>query len=698
MKRGWLERAWAAARAGLACVAVGVASARGIAAARVIHVHPKGSDGASGEHASPLLFRGKGPVATLEAAVSRARAMHSNGPSDLVVIRLAPGRHVLRGTLRLGPDDSNTLFEGSAGPRPSVVSGGVDVLGWMRVPGPLGVWEARIPEVASGHLRVEHLYLDGRRLVRARTPNEEHFHAAGPLSKGAPVELSFKSGDVLTAWTNDPGARVVMWMKWTDLHLPLRGVDEGRRVATLAQGPRPYWMDEPDARYWVETGAALDAPGEWHVDATTGLVRMVPPVGVDPSRARVVAAAMEQLVVIEGTPTRAARNIGWSRVVFAEAAPVMPPDGWMSPQAAVNIPGTVAARHAVDCRVEHCEFVELGGYGLELGRGCQHWKVVANRFVGLGAGGLRIGEPGDRDPSVADANHSHVVSDNELRGLGRVFAPGVGILVMQSGTNRIVHNHVADLYYTGISVGWTWGYEASPCRANEVAWNLVENVGQRRLSDMGGIYTLGPQPGTRIHHNLFRDIDSFRYGGWGLYTDEGSTGIVLENNVVTRCKDAGFHQHYGRDNLVRNNLLAYNRNHQLMRTRDEPHSSFTFTHNVVVHDEGTLLGSNWKGGPGHFIINHNLYWDPRRGTNAMAYHFTDIHLPEWRAAGHDRDSRFADPLLRDREHPERGLRPGSPAHELGFRDIDLRGLGPRVALGTRGRGVPADVEPRSAAR
>ncbi len=688
------------ARARVAAWVVGgwVGTLASLAASHVIHVHPQGHDGATGAHASPGWFRSRGPLATLPAALARARGIHSNAPSDRVVIRLAPGRHVLSETLRLGPEDSNTTIEGSGGARPSVVTGGVEVKGWSRAPGPLDVWQARLPEVAAGHGNVEQLYCDGRRLVRARTPNEDHFHAAGPLSKEAPIQLPYKAGDMASAWTNDPDARVVILVKWTDLHLPLRGVDEGRRVATLAQGPRPEWMDEPDARYWVETGAALDAPGEWHVDRRTGLLRLIPPVGVDPIRARVVAAATEQLLALEGTSERPLRNVTLQRLVFTEAAPSMPREGWMSPQAAVNIRGSLVASHAVDCRVEHCEFAELGGYGLELGRGCQRWTVVANAWTGLGAGGIRVGEPGDRAPSDSDANHSHVVSDNVLRGLGRVFAPGVGILVFHSGTNRIVHNHVSDLFYTAISVGWTWGYEPSPCRANEVGWNLVENVGQQRLSDMGGIYTLGPQPGTRIHHNLFRDIDSYRYGGWGLYTDEGSTGIVLEDNVVTRCRDAGFHQHYGRDNLVRNNLIAFNRNHQVMRTRDEPHSSFAFTHNIVVHDEGTLLGSQWKGGPGHFIMNHNLYWDPRRGTNELAYHFTDIHLPEWRAIGHDRDSRFADPLLRDREHPERGVRLGSPAHDLGFHDIDLRGLGPRVVVGTRGRGVPADVEIPAAGR
>ena len=43
------------------------------------------------------------------------------------------------------------------------------------------------------------------------------------------------------------------------------------------------------------------------------------------------------------------------------------------------------------------------------------------------------------------------------------------------------------------------------------------------------------------------------------------TGILLENNVAYHCTDAGFHQHYGRDNIVRNNLLAYNFRHSVMR-------------------------------------------------------------------------------------------------------------------------------------
>jgi parallel beta-helix repeat protein len=194
---------------------------------------------------------------------------------------------------------------------------------------------------------------------------------------------------------------------------------------------------------------------------------------------------------------------------------------------------------------------------------------------------------------------------------------------------------------------------------------------------MGGIYTLGPQPGTVVRNNLFHDVTSYDYGGWGLYTDEGSTGIVLENNVVYRCKSAGFHQHYGRDNVVRNNLLAFNREHSVMRTRAEPHRSFWFTNNVVIADSGTLLGSNWSGTTDNFSSDGNLWFDTRNGAEAAKYQFAGKPWSDWQARGQDVKSQIADPLLVDPIHPEKGLRPGSPAFALGFRQIDMSTVGVR---------------------
>ncbi len=164
---------------------------------------------------------------------------------------------------------------------------------------------------------------------------------------------------------------------------------------------------------------------------------------------------------------------------------------------------------------------------------------------------------------------------------------------------------------------------------------------------------------------------SFTYGGWGIYPDEGSSEMLIENNVVYRTKSAGFHQHYGRENVVRNNIFAFGDEYQLMRTRKEPHSSFTFENNIVIFDSGRLLGTRWDDDK--FAMRNNVYWDTRGGVMGFGKESWDA----WRARGMDAASLIADPLFVDAVNYNFRLRPDSPALKLGFRQIDLTGVGPR---------------------
>jgi hypothetical protein len=353
-------------------------------------------------------------------------------------------------------------------------------------------------------------------------------------------------------------------------------------------------------------------------------------------------------------------------------------------QAAIGVPGAVWGEGARECVFESCAFRNLGNYGLELGRGCQQNRVIGCEFSDLGAGGLKIGETRIRDEADEQARGNEI-RDCDIHDGGKLFHSAEGIWVGQSQDNRITHNHIHDFYYTGISLGWTWGYGNSLATNNLIEFNHVHHIGVKSdsdgpiLSDMGGIYTLGKESGTVIRNNLWHDIAGLRYGGWGIYFDEGSSGILAENNLVYRTTHGGFHQHYGETNVVPNNIFAYARDAQVQRTRPERHISFSFQTNIVYFDSGHLLSGDWSDE--HYEMDGNLYFDARADAKPESLRLGPATFAKWRERRHDRSSLVADPLFVAPEQNDFRLKSDSPALKMGFHPIDLSGVG--ITIGSR---------------
>ena len=170
-------------------------------------------------------------------------------------------------------------------------------------------------------------------------------------------------------------------------------------------------------------------------------------------------------------------------------------------------------------------------------------------------------------------------------------------------------------------------------------------------------------------HNLVHHVNAYSYGGWGLYTDEGSSDIVLENNVVYDTKTGGFHQHYGREQRHPQQHLRLLPGDANRRSREDLKNSLTLLHNIVYCDNDQVLTRVWRNGDYH--VDYNDYWT----TAAAVPLFDGRDFDQWRAtSGQDRHSILADPRFVDAGRRNFQLQPGSPALALGFRPIALLGL------------------------
>jgi len=652
------------------------------------YVAPGGNDSWSGRLAVPKADRSDGPLATLEGARNAVRRLKERGPLQKPVLVLVRGgtyriaQAALFDALDSGTQAAPITYAAWPGERP-VFSGGLPVTGWKKGEGAL--WTAVVPEVRDGRGYFRQLFVAGRRCVPARLPNEDTFRAAGPgvplkdrtaarKDPAAKTSLHYQDDD-LKPWANLNEAVVVVYHSWTTSRHRIKSLDTKDRLVefTAPSGwPMGYW--ETNQRYYVENvREGRDAPGEFYLDPKTGVLSYFPRPGEDMTKPEAFLPGPEELLRLDGDPA-AGKTVGHLRfegLSFEHTGWTMPKAEMVDGQANASL--KTAAVHflgARNCALDRCEIAHTGGYGLWFERGSKDNRAVQCHLHDLGAGGVRLGET-TLPPQPELQTERNEVFNCFIHDGGKVYHAGIGVWIGRSSHNKVQHNDICDFLYTGVSVGWSWGYAPSTAHHNLIEYNHIHHLGWGQLSDLGGIYSLGLSPGTREAFNLIHDVLAYSYGGWGLYTDEGSTDMVLENNVVYRVKDGCFHQHYGRENTVRNNILAFSATKgQVIRSRQEEHRSFTFEHNLVYYTEADLLGGNWsKGG---FFLDHNLYW------NAAGRPVTfpgGLSLEKWQAKGQDVHSLIADPKFVDPAKGDFRLRPDSPAAKIGFKPFDISTAG-----------------------
>ena len=647
-----------------------------------LYVAPNGNDAWSGRLSQVNIGHSDGPLASLNGARLAVRKL----PRPLrEAVHVIFATDTYRITEAVAFDTTDSGEEGKVITYEAASQADVRISGAAQLPSFIpdnhGKWTLQVP---AGTGIFEQLWVGDRRAIRARSKNPgTHFIRSVDNEKpvtGGDFEQTIKVDpkeitpfiEVHKSEVQD--AVVTFYHKWDSTRSRVESVNpaEGTIKVRGPQQKANTAFDHLTGLVVENMLSLLDEPGEWFL-SRQGLLTYQPRQDETPSKSRAFYPVAEKLLTFTGQPEAKLAHVAFRGLKFSHAKGVSSLATAAPNQAAVGtVDGVITLEHARQVSFTGCELSHFGSYGFSFRQGCREITVEHCLITDMGAGGLKIGTLADEAQPANHVSHNKI-HNNIIRDGGIVFPCAVGIWIGSSSDNIVTHNEISDIFYSAISIGWRWGYAPSNAKRNVVEWNHLHHLGKGLLSDMGGVYTLGPSEGTSVSHNLIHDVMCLQYGGWGLYTDEGSTGITMEGNVTYNTTDGGFHQHYGKDNIIRNNVFAFSEENQVKRSRAENHLSFTFEKNIVVFDRGELLGSNWTGTPANFVLKNNIYWD----YSGRPLTFTDkkLSLADWQKKGHDLGSAIADPLFENPVRHEFRLKAGSPALALGIQSIDVSTMG-----------------------
>jgi hypothetical protein len=522
------------------------------AVAQHLYVSPTGNDNARGTRSFPL--------ASLEKALTLA-----NGDPGITDIILRGGTYPLKASLSI--ERSDLTIKAFMDETPVVIGGKFLPANWQKDSG--SRWKMQVP------VFFRQLFVDGKRAIRARFPNEgkwvdQWFHPDTIDVRGKRLVLNHGFPSAFDKISNAE-MHATAWWHW--LRQKVERFDPENRTIFTATEPGPECsgrkIDLTDRIHFENDIAYLDAENEWFLDPVTNTLYYQS--FDDPNKKVFLYPVAERLISINGKADRPIRNIRIEGISFMGTEWHMPPEERKSIQAGfwgtghgrpVFAPSAAIMMFWADkCVVSKCFFTNLGEGAIALGDGCHGNTIEANRFDDIGSNVIQIGWRtnyiGKGKGKETDMNEhplyfsyenpsaipvQNTIRNNHFKNFCTTDRSGVGIWVGNASDTHITHNLLEDFTYTGISVGWRWDSAFNTAKNNVIEWNEIRN-GMQYMSDGGGIYTAGRQEGTRILNNWVHDIGGGPLLGEGIYIDEGGSYLEIAHNHVERTRSQAYKFH-----------------------------------------------------------------------------------------------------------------------------------------------------------
>ncbi len=520
-----------------------------VASAKTIHVSPSGNDLNPGTEQSA--------VQSLHRAQALVRTFRQSAPDESVTVLVHAGDYRLSQALVFEEADSGSAqapvtWKGVGEVR---VSGGRSIVDWKLDQD--GIWKTMLPEVAAGQWNFRDLYVDGKRVTRARTPNRSEKHyarrvlGAGHSADGKEQTIQVAPED-LKQWDRLQDVEIGVIKNWSSFHKKIDKVDPATGTMWLKPPHVNYRGSNRPKRgtyYWFENALEfLDAPGEWYLNRKSGVLHYKPIDGGNPNESDIVAPVISHCLQLRGEPGKPVQFIHFENLTIEHSNYLLPEQGHHGRQAGFQywdtdttkkyydgqwngLPSMIEIENAADCTFSHCVIRHAGAGGIEVKNGSNRINVSRCEIYDTGANGFGVG--GHNDEKLCPKNTS--LTDSHIYHAGQTYLGACGVWGGIARNTSIIHNEIERLPYSGISIGWVWTHDPSAAHSYHIEYNHVHDV-MREVSDGGAFYSLGIIPETTLRFNHIHGVERGPYAhaspNNGLFLDEASDGFLIEGNVI----------------------------------------------------------------------------------------------------------------------------------------------------------------------
>ncbi|MCO8123077.1 right-handed parallel beta-helix repeat-containing protein [Stieleria sp. TO1_6] len=579
------------------------------------YVSPKGSDAWSGTSAEPF--------ATLARARDAVRELKKSKSTDIVVL-VRGGTYRLDETVVFGLEDSGggestITYAAYPGEKP-IFSGAREITGFQKVTGDL----PDLPKEAQGKVLVAKVSGSFRALYDAegllpRTRSVGFRTTAG----GSLDEFNFPEG-MLKHWSNVEDVEILIRAghQWMMNILPLVSVDEQAKTAHTSIDAT-YGMNSQGESCWVENILEeLNEPGEWALNTKEGKLYLWPR-----AESPVLAPQLTELIRVEGKIDEMGPTDIPVRSLCFRGLTFMHGDRYLFDQDDAGVQhdwdvvdkdnALVRLRGTENCVVEKCHFLHSGSGAVRVDLYGQENKISNNRIEHIGGTGIFLGGYG---PGTKDVNKKNLVYNNHIHHVGELYWHSPGILLWQSGENRVANNLIHNTNYCGMIIcGMVTRFITRDIREvsrsirrhevgqvpanptiddvrpflhshdNLIEYNEIHHVMQK-LGDGNGIYIRGSGPGNIIRRNYIHHLVASTGAQSGIRTDGGQMDTLIAENLVYRCTSQGFILKL--NTRAENNIIAYildgarqgkGKDVSYVRLAEGPSTGGAIKHNIFYH-------------------------------------------------------------------------------------------------------------------